>query len=197
MNNGYTYVASGWMQGTSDGTANPPQLWADLPIASTNGQPMTGTAMEEWMEPGTGAFGRLSYPAATLDQSKATLTYREHQDDPRQPLAASQWSYVNETTVKVTPPAGTDAGTIYEFVYEAKNSVVQGLGFAGIRDFVSFMRHSPTDEAGTAEPALREWSARPQSRRGRRGVHRAAAWSETLSIRDSTRTRRDARCSTR
>ena len=151
MNNGYTYVASGWMHGAK-GTANSLQLWAYLPIASNNGQPITGTAMEEWMEPGTGAFGRLSYPAATLDQAKATLTYREHQDDSRQTLPASQWSYVNETTVKVTPPAGADAGTIYEFVYEAKDSVVEGLGFAGMRDFVSFMRHSPTDEAGTANP---------------------------------------------
>src|SRR6266446_4126651 len=151
MNNGYTYVASGWMHGTK-GTANSLQLWAYLPVASNNGQPITGTAMEEWMEPGTGAFGKLSYPAATLDQTKAALTYREHQDDSRQTLPASQWSYVNETTVKVTPPPGADAGTIYEFVYEAKDSVVEALGFAGMRDFVSFMRHSPTDEAGTANP---------------------------------------------
>jgi hypothetical protein len=151
MNNGYTYVASGWMHGAKS-AANPLQLWASLPIASNNGRPITGTAMEEWMEPGTGAFGKLSYPAASLDQAKATLTYREHQNDARQTLPAAQWSYVNDTTVKFTPPAGTDAGTIYEFVYEAKDSVVEGLGFAGMRDFVSFMRHSPADETGTANP---------------------------------------------
>ena len=173
MNNGYTYVASGWMHGTR-GTANPPPLWAYLPIASSNGQPITGTTVEEWMEPGTGAFGRLTYPAATLDQTKATLTYREHQDDPRQPIPASQWSYVNETTVKIAPPAGTDAGTIYDFAYEAKHSVVQGLGFAAIRDFVSFARHSPADEAGIAnplfvngQPALRVAVAAGASQSGR------------------------------
>jgi hypothetical protein len=32
MNAGYTYILSGWSSGTS-GTANPPQVWADLPLA--------------------------------------------------------------------------------------------------------------------------------------------------------------------
>src|SRR5439155_22666909 len=95
---------------------------------------------------------KLSYPAATLDQTKAKLTYREHQDDSRKPIPSSQWTYVNDTTIKVTAPEGTDAGTIYEFVYEAKGSVVQGLGFAAIRDFVSFTRYFAADDTGTANP---------------------------------------------
>jgi hypothetical protein len=151
MDRGYTYVSSGWMHGPR-GTSNPPPVFAYLPTATNNGQPATGTAMEEWQEPGNAAFGRLTYPAATLDQAKAALTYRQLQDDPRQPLQTSQWSYVNDTTVKVTPPAGTDAGTIYELVYEAKNPIVMGLGFAAIRDFVSFARYSSADEAGNANP---------------------------------------------
>jgi len=151
MDNGYVYVLSGWSSGTN-GTASPPQVWADLPVAKSNGQPVTGMTMEEWMEPTSTGFGRLSYPAATLDQTKAQLTYRKHQDDPRQPIPVSQWSYVNDSTIKVTPPAGTDAGTIYEFVYVAKNSVVQGLGFAAIRDFVSFLSYSYADDSGTANP---------------------------------------------
>jgi hypothetical protein len=151
MNNGYVYVLSGWSSGTS-GTANPPQVWAALPTAMNNGQAITGTSMEEWMEPSSGGFGKLSYPAATLDQNKARLTYREHQDDPRQMIPASEWSYVSDSTIKVSPPAGTDAGTVYEFVYEAKNSIVQGLGFAAIRDFVSYLRYSSTDDAGTPNP---------------------------------------------
>ena len=151
MGSGYTYVSSGWMHGTR-GTANPPPVWAYLPPATNGGQPITGKAMEEWLDPDNTAFGRLTYPAATPDQAKATLTYRQLQDDPRRPLPTSQWSYVNDTLVKVTAPAGTDAGTIYEFVYEAKSPIVMGLGLAAIRDFVSFARHSPADEAGIANP---------------------------------------------
>jgi hypothetical protein len=37
-------------------------------------------------------------------------------------------------------------------VYEAKKPIVMGLGFAAIRDLVSFLRHSPNDEAGHANP---------------------------------------------
>jgi len=152
MNAGYTYVMSGWGAGPNGNATNPPQVWADLPIATKSGLPITGLSMEEWMEPASAGFGKLSYPAATLDQGKATLTYREHQDDPRRTIPATQWSYVNDTTIKVTPPPGTDAGALYEFVYEAKNSVVQGLGFAAIRDFVSFARHTSTDDTGTLNP---------------------------------------------
>ena len=45
-------------------------------------------------------------------------------------------------TVTLTPPAGTDAGTIYEFVYDATDPIVMGLGFTAIRDLVSFVRHA-------------------------------------------------------
>ena len=93
-----------------------------------------------------------AYPAATLDQIHATLTYRQLQNDPRRRLPASAWSYVDDGTIRITPPAGTDAGTIYEFVYESTDPIVMGLGFAATRDFVSFARHSATDDAGQANP---------------------------------------------
>ena len=150
MNQGYTYVTSGWMHGAG-GTGTIPRLGAEFSIA-TNGDRITGPAMEEWIDPESTSFGRLTYPAATLDQSAASLTYRQLQDDPRKPLAASEWSYLGATTVAVTPPAGTDAGTIYEFVYEATDPIVVGLGFASIRDFVSFVRHAPADHEGQANP---------------------------------------------
>ena len=151
MNQGYTYLSSGWMHGTP-GTGTPPPALAYLPPATNDGEPITGISMEEWINPESGAFGRLTYPAAALDQARATLTYRQLQNDSRQLLAASEWSYVDDRTVRVTPPAGTDAGTIYEFVYEAKDPIVMGLGFAAIRDFVSFARHNPTDDSGQANP---------------------------------------------
>ena len=151
MNQGYTYVSSGWMHGVP-GNGNPPPVLAYLPPASHDGQPITGLSMEEWINPNGGAFGRLTYPAATLEQADATLTYRQLQSDLRQPLPPSAWSYVDDMTVRVTPPAETDAGTIYEFVYRAKDPIVMGLGFAAIREFVSFSRHRPTDDLGQANP---------------------------------------------
>ena len=151
MNQGYTYVSSGWLHG-APGAGDPRPVLATFPLATDDGRTITGASMEEWQNPDSPAFGRLTYPAATLDESAATLTHRQLQDDPRQAVPADAWRYVDDTTVAVTPPAGTDAGTIYEFVYEARDPIVHGLGFSGMRDLVSFARYRPADDRGVANP---------------------------------------------
>ena len=151
MNQGYTYVSSGWLHG-APGAGDPRPVLATLPLATDGGRTITGTSMEEWQDPDSAAFGRLTYPAATLDKTAATLTHRQLQDDPRRTVPADRWRYVDDTTVAVTPPAGTDAGTIYEFVYEARDPIVHGLGFAAMRDLVSFARYRPADDRGVANP---------------------------------------------
>ena len=151
MEQGYTYASSGWLHG-APGSGSPRPVLADLPPATDGGQTITGRSMEEWQDPNSATFGRLTYPAATLDESRATLTHRQLQNDPRRTVPADQWHYVDESTVAFTPPDGTDAGTIYEFVYEARDPIVMGLGFAAVRDFVSFVRHSPADGQGTPNP---------------------------------------------
>ena len=151
MNRGYTYVSSGWLHG-APGSGDPRPVLANLPLAMDDGRTITGTSMEEWQDPDSAAFGRLTYPAVTLEKTAATLTHRQLQNDPRQTVPADQWYYVDDMTVAVTPPAGTDAGTIYEFVYQVQNPIVHGLGFSAMRDFVSFARYSPADDRGAPNP---------------------------------------------
>ena len=127
-------------------------LLAKFPMASENGEVITGTSMEEWIDPDSASFGDLTYPAVTLEQADVTLTYRQRQDDRRESLSASQWSYETRTSVSVTAPEGSDAGTIYEFIYEVQDPVVMGLGFAAIREFVSFSRYDAVDEFGQTNP---------------------------------------------
>lgn len=65
-------------------------------------------------------------------------------------------------SVQFTPPdtipgpGGTsmapDAGTIYSFVYRAQDPVVSGMGFAAVRNLVSFLRHASADEQGNPNP---------------------------------------------
>ena len=80
------------------------------------------------------------------------------------------WSYVSTPnnvyegnySVTFTPPAtvpgpnGTqvapDAGTIYSFVYQAAAPTVDGIGFAALRDLVSFLRYDTADAQGVANP---------------------------------------------
>ena len=43
---------------------------------------------------------------------------------------------------------------IYEIWYEATGSRVIGVGFAAVRDLVSFLRHERADRDGTANPLI-------------------------------------------
>src|SRR5207237_2229634 len=96
----------------------------------------------------------LSYPAATLDQSKAVLTHRVHLDDTPQVMPASGWAYDAHGTSIHLLPQGTrfTQGDIYELSYTAKDPTVNGIGFAAVRDFNAFLRYEKADDGGTANP---------------------------------------------
>jgi hypothetical protein len=48
--------------------------------------------------------------------------------------------------------AGFRPGHIYEFIYRAKNPLVLGLGFAAVRDLISFLRYETKDSSGRPNP---------------------------------------------
>lgn len=85
---------------------------------------------------------RLTHEAATLDQARARLTARRAEADPRVEIPASGWKYVNAREIALLPE-GTNPqpGTIYEIHYPAKNPKVLGLGFAAVRDLISYLRN--------------------------------------------------------
>ena len=149
---GYTSVFSGWDYSAGTSTANF-NTTITLPIAKNpDGSAITGPAYEYIVSPG--ASYALNYPAATLDQSKATLTHRVHLDDPPQVVSATDWAYNATGTAISLLPAGTSfiANDIYEFSYTAKDPTVNGVGFAAIRDFNSFLRYATADDFGTKNP---------------------------------------------
>ena len=149
---GYTMVWSGWdySAGTSAAKFN---TTITLPVArNPDGSAITGPAYEYIVTRGTSYT--LSYPAATIDQSKATLTHRVHLDDVPQIVPATGWSYAADGTAISLLPAGTSftPNDIYEFSYTAKDPTVNGIGFAAVRDFNAFLRYEKADELGTANP---------------------------------------------
>src|SRR5262252_634484 len=150
MPRGYTLVWSGWeplVPLTNLGT----NLTASvaLPIAvKSDGSAITGPAYE-YIVSSASSFA-LSYPAATVDKSKATLTHRVHLDDPPVVIPASGWEYTGSAGAAIRLlPAGTSftANDIYEFSYTAKNPTVAGLGFAAVRDWMSWLRYETQDES--------------------------------------------------
>src|SRR5207253_4662491 len=101
---GYTTMWSGW--DFAAGTDNSNFVTTiTLPIAkNADGSSITGPAYEYIVS--SGASYTLNYPAATLDQSKATLTHRVHLDDTPQVVPASGWQY-NATGTAISLTSGS------------------------------------------------------------------------------------------
>jgi hypothetical protein len=122
-----------------------------------------GPALEEFSIDDNGTtIGSLTYPAATLDKSQATLTMRVRYED--QPLVVpdDRWDYANETGTAIKLQGHQTLfqhGALYEFVYQAKGPVVAGLGFAAVRDIAAFVRTAQRDDDGNLNPLAGEAAA--------------------------------------
>jgi hypothetical protein len=152
MRYGYTILFSAWQGDVAAGNS---RMLAHFPIATNpDGSPIIATNREEYIFNNTTnpATAALSYPAATLDPTLASLSVRQNAGDPRQMPADLSWTYLDERRIQINRPAGFDAGAIYEFIYEARDPVVMGLGFAAMRDVVSFVRRQASDDEGNPNP---------------------------------------------
>ena len=151
MRQGYAILFGAWQ---GDVVAEEGHMLAGFPVATDNGAPIAERSREEYVFGTTGStvIAPLTYPANTLEQSEATLTVRQHEKDPRVPIPPRQWRYLSPTRLEITPADGFDAGAIYEFIYPARDPIVMGLGFAAVRDLVTFMRYASADENGRPNP---------------------------------------------
>ena len=152
MQQGYTLVLSGWDVTAAAGAG---RLTMTVPVAlNADGSPIVGLSLEEFViDNTTTATGALTYPAADLDKSHATLTVRNHYSDTPVAVPQSGWEYVNNSSIHLLPAGSFFAnGSLYEFVYPATNPMVAGLSFAGIRDLAAFFRSATTDDSGTPNP---------------------------------------------
>src|SRR6266404_3635698 len=159
MNMGWSIVEVGWDLSAPQGKVG---FGITLPVAKhRNGTSITGPALEELVvdQTATAATLPLTYPAASSDQSQASLTVRENYADKPTTIPSSGWAYTDSTltAVKLTSGAFGDANSfgptaLYEFSYIAKDPLIVGLGFAAIRDLATFLRHAKTDDHGVANP---------------------------------------------
>ena len=159
MKEGFTFVWSAW-----DGSIQPSDgvLVADFPVALTDNKPLEGMNLVEFSDTGTEPvfIAKLPHPVADQDAGRATLTVRQFEADARKIPGDLHFSYENDETLKINRPAGFDSGAIYEFIYPAfditrikgsdgnviDENGIFGIGFAGIRDLVSFLRHDDTQQ---------------------------------------------------
>ena len=152
LERGFVFVRVGWQ---GDLTPTDSNIVAYLPVASNaDGSPIVGPALEEFIfnDAESVSRGRLTYPAASLESRGGMLSVRATQDAERQRPDDLQWRYVGDREIEIDRPAGFDGGAIYEFIYEAKDPIVLGIGFAAMRDAISFLRYESADRDGNPNP---------------------------------------------
>jgi hypothetical protein len=170
MRQGYTIVWCGWQ-----GDLLPQKNWLvmGVPIATNNGNEIVARVRAEIVvteegvksQPLSGDDRVKSYEAASLDKSLASLTVREKSYGERVPVAEPEWEFaafnsdgkigreqIRTSNKDLYVRAGFKPGHIYEFIYPAKNPLVLGLGFAAVRDLVSFLRYETKDSMGLPNP---------------------------------------------
>jgi alpha/beta hydrolase family protein len=183
MRQGYTMVWFGWEMDVRPGMSRigmPP-----IEARNYDGSAITGIVRSEIITPVAATSLPISlsqqiqnypidsydsYPTASLDNSTPfsdgflpTLTVRAREQDPREPIPNTAWSFGTcEQGSTATPdkqhvcyPDGFKPGHLYELIYRAKDPTVGGLGFAAARDLGAFLRNSDKDDAGAANPVYR------------------------------------------
>jgi hypothetical protein len=169
MRKGYTIVWSGWIGELLPGEG---RLLLKAPPTLEDGKPVRGPVRFEFSSdkavssiPISRREAHGSYPPTAEGEAKATLTKRNLEGDPRVPIPRDKWKLVRMPVVKVekgvsgTLPqirceleGGFEPGVLYEMIYEAEGSIVQGCGLAGVRDLVSFLRHDRTEKNPLRRP---------------------------------------------
>ncbi len=154
MRKGFVVVWSGW-----DGELLPGggRLQLRAPVARGSDGPITGPVRCEFETSsnasrlGVSGGGHGSYWPVEELLSQATLSWRENPREPRQQIARDKWQ------LHVTHPEGASEsqlpqleveldesflpGRIYELIYQARDPLVHGVCFAGVRDLVSALKH--------------------------------------------------------
>jgi hypothetical protein len=163
MRRGYILVWSGWIGELLPGEG---RLLLAAPPVLENGRPVRGVARfemstdkpAEWL-PLSRRPGHGSYPPTDAGLEKAVLTWRMRETDPRVVIPRSQWRVeihpppAPQTGVPGTLPqvrlyvaGGFRPGYLYELITEVEGAFVQGVGFAGVRDLVSFLRYDTSEK---------------------------------------------------
>lgn len=150
LEQGYTLAWSGW-DFTAPSSDN--LLTATLPVArNPDGSPITGPVYESFtFDNATTTRASVIYATASRESARAQLTVKDRLTDNAVTIAAGGWEFDGDRAIRLLP-AGTPfkQGSIYELSYTARDPVVAGIGFALVRDFVTYLRHSKGDRTASA-----------------------------------------------
>ncbi|MEX2188777.1 MAG: alpha/beta hydrolase domain-containing protein [Pirellulales bacterium] len=157
---GFVVLSSGWIAEVQPGGD---KLRLNAPVPLADGKPIRGIVRNELVvdRPTEKASishrgNQGSYRPAADKLHLATLTRREREADKREPIPADDWKLIVTDVepgsaksqlplVELQVAGGLRPGRIYEVIYEAEGSLVQGTGLAAIRDIVSALKFGDTN----------------------------------------------------
>lgn len=142
LEHGYTLAWLGWQFDTPRGADI---LRLHAPVArNPDGTPIRGRVRSDFVldkaAPTASLGDRGHQPYAAIGDGAAQLTVRDRVEDARRAIPRDQWTFAENGTA-VALPGGFSAGRIYEVIYTSENPPVAGLGFAAVRDFISFLKY--------------------------------------------------------
>ncbi|WP_156885664.1 alpha/beta hydrolase domain-containing protein [Massilia niastensis] len=166
---GHVQVISGWQ---GDLEPAPGRQSAAVPVArQRNGKPVTGPALARFVDMPAGAttlplvaglMGQNRRPLpVSMSTARARLFYQTRDSDRRTTLPSGDWAFADcairpfpgtPDPTRICLRKGFDPARAYTLVYEGKDPLVLGLGFAATRDLNAFLRHAPADDAQAANP---------------------------------------------
>ena len=176
MRRGYTVVWCGWSGEMLPGEK---RMLLRPPTVSDNGKAIRGIVRFEMSTdkaadslPLSRREGHGSYAPSTEGEAKGKLTWRMREGDPRVEIPRGQWSLermpIPKSKHSVSPrlgqvrlklAGGFRPGYLYELICECEGPVVQGVGFAAVRDLISFLRYDTGERnpirLADGKPALR------------------------------------------
>ena len=134
LDQGYTLLWIGWQQDVPKG------LRMNAPAAAGIRGLVRADIIVDNRTTVAGLGDRNHIPYAVVDAAKASMTMRETPLGPRKTVARDQWIFTPDGK-SVQLDAGFQPGRIYEVIYQSENPTIVGLGPAGIRDVISFMKY--------------------------------------------------------
>jgi len=161
LEEGYSLLWVGWQFDPP----HRPGLMHSYPATAVgeNGEPIRGLVRSDFVvtdrvyDHTLADRDHVAYEVADPDSDSNILTVRDAVTAERTVIPRKRWKFAHMDGGKPVADAGRvwlkggfEPGKIYEVVYEAQNPPVVGLGAAAVRDFVSFMKDSSSEELGVS-----------------------------------------------
>jgi hypothetical protein len=150
MRQGFTLLWMGWQWDVPD---RPGTMRMEIPIATDNGRRITGLVrgnfiLNDRAETASVADrNHKAYPVLDPNSAENVMTVRDDPVAKGQVIPRSRWRFVDGGTVALD--GGFEPGRIYDVVYRSADPRVVGLGLAGTRDLLSFLKYDTSPENPT------------------------------------------------